>query len=131
LAYRGSHIIFFFCICKQHWIQDYSAVGNLTDDQGNRAFALVNRTTGQALVNTYKEAALQLAPYNGNVAVELSMLWSLGEQQASGFTEVKVLGYPHASLTLNAFGGNPVQDGTVVGTYRSQANYSHAVWKIE
>jgi hypothetical protein len=95
------------------------------------AFALVNRTTGQALVNTYEEAALQLAPYNGNVAVELSMLWSLGEQQASGFSEVRVLGDTYLNLTLNAFGGYSTQNGTVVGTYRAQPTYSHAVWKIE
>ncbi|OEL33699.1 hypothetical protein BAE44_0005282, partial [Dichanthelium oligosanthes] len=36
---------------SQHWIQDYSAVGKLTDTEGRRAFALVNRTTGQAMVN--------------------------------------------------------------------------------
>lgn len=35
----------------QHWVQDFSASGTVTDDDGQRAFALVNRATGQALVN--------------------------------------------------------------------------------
>ncbi|CAN6249022.1 unnamed protein product, partial [Urochloa humidicola] len=35
----------------QHWVQDFSASGIVTDDEGQRAFALVNKATGQALVN--------------------------------------------------------------------------------
>jgi hypothetical protein len=37
------------CKYTQHWVQDFA--GTVTDDDGQRAFALVNKATGQALVN--------------------------------------------------------------------------------
>ncbi|KAL6642353.1 hypothetical protein ACP70R_020534 [Stipagrostis hirtigluma subsp. patula] len=110
------------------WIKDSSFVGNLTDNNGERAFALVNVTTGQALVNQYAEAELQLVPYSGHVSVELPMLWSQGKELVDGFSEIRALQEPY--YTLNAYGGDPIREEAVVGTYRSQSSYDHAIWKI-
>ncbi|KQJ86426.1 ricin B-like lectin R40C1 isoform X2 [Brachypodium distachyon] len=107
--------------------QDYSATGNLTDDDGRRAFALVNRTTGQAMVNINGEGPVQLAPYSGHVAVELNKLWSLGEERDDGFSNVRSL--QNTFFTLNAMGGYPVKSGALLGTYRPQ-EYDHTYWKI-
>ncbi|CAN6305153.1 unnamed protein product [Urochloa humidicola] len=126
---------------SQHWIKDSSAVGNVTDDRGERAFALVNVTTGQALVNPNAEEELLLAPYSGHVSVELPMLWSLGEETVDGFREIRALQSTYFdSLTFNAYGGIPVLENRVVGTYRSHqyydddlsqnVYYDHTIWKI-
>lgn len=120
--------VFFFANIpyEQHWIQDYDNVGKLTDDQGRRAFALVNRATRQALVS--KSDGLQLADYKGHEHVDVSMLWSLGVKLASGFSEVRVLSY--MSRTLNALGGEP-KEGVRVGIFNSEPHYDHAIWKID
>lgn len=120
---------------SQHWIKDSSAVGNLTDNQGARAFALVNVTTGQALVNPNSDEFLKLAPYSGHVSVELQLLWSLGEELDDGFREIRAL-QENVSfvspyhLTFNVFGGSPIKEGAAVGTYPSSPGYGHAIWKI-
>lgn len=79
------------------------------------------------MVNIDGEGEVQLAPYSGHVAVELSKLWSLGQQRDDGFSNVRVL--QNIYYTLNALGGYPVKEGAVVGTYRPQ-DYDHAFWKI-
>ena len=41
----------------QQWFMDYSRANHVADDNGQRAFALVNKATGQALVNKDKKRA--------------------------------------------------------------------------
>lgn len=63
---------------EQHWIQDYS-VGRVTDDQGRRAFALVNNLGGTrraVLISTKNNRQLEMAPYGD--CVKLSMLLVAG-----------------------------------------------------
>lgn len=153
------------CIYIQQWIQDFSCAGNVTDDEGQRAFALVNKATGQALVNKsiyqsdgivhvrqlaatmgfsslYGQSKLtvlikkmacpwlqvQLAPYFGDVRVDLSMLWTLSAKDlGGGFLEVRVL--RDITQTLNALWGN-VKEGTVLGIDPSSPGQSNAVWKF-
>ncbi|CAN6242421.1 unnamed protein product [Urochloa humidicola] len=67
---------------SQHWFQDYGAVGKVTDDTGRRAFVLVNRATGLAMVNI--KNVVRLLPYCGHAAVPVSMLWSQGVQLNGG-----------------------------------------------
>ncbi|XP_062183172.1 ricin B-like lectin R40C1 [Phragmites australis] len=128
MAVRGDKVILVRADSNdksQHWFQDHDAVGKLTDDQGRRAFALVNRTTGQAMVN--RNNVVRLAPYSGDVAVELSMLWSLGVQLPGGFAEIRTL--KDISQTLNGINGY-VKEGTVVGMYNSEPHSVNAIWKI-
>nr|CAB3484826.1 unnamed protein product [Digitaria exilis] len=90
---------------------DFSAAGNVTDDDGQRAFALV-----------------QLAPYISDVRVDVSMLWTLGAKDlGGGFREVKVL--RDTTQTLNGLWGQ-VRDGTVVGVHPSRPDAPNAVWKF-
>ncbi|CAD6266881.1 unnamed protein product [Miscanthus lutarioriparius] len=112
---------------SQHWFQDYDAVGKLTDDQGHRAFALVNRTTGQAMVNR-DDDVVRLAPYSPHVGVELSMLWSLGMNLSGGFAEVRTL--KDLSRTINGLNGY-VKDGTPIAMYDSEPFSPNAVWKFD
>ncbi|CAN6275997.1 unnamed protein product [Urochloa humidicola] len=118
----------------QHWVQDFSASGTVTDDEGQRAFALVNKATGQALVNkkiispSDKQVHVQLGPYLSEVRVDLSMLWTLGAKDlGGGFREVRVL--RDTTQTLNGLWGN-VKDGTVVGVHPSRQDAPNAVWKL-
>ncbi|XP_040385494.1 ricin B-like lectin R40C1 isoform X2 [Oryza brachyantha] len=113
--------------------QESDAVGKLTDDEERPAFALVNRTTGQAIVAD-RSKQLGLAPYSGHVAVEVPMLWSLGRPLAAGddddgggFREIRML--RDVRYTLNGINGH-VKPGTVVGIYTSEPASVHAVWKI-
>ena len=41
----------------QQWFMDYSRASHVADDNGRRAFALVNKATGQPLVNKDKKRA--------------------------------------------------------------------------
>lgn len=114
---------------SQHWYQEYGNVGKLADEEGSKAFALVNRTTGQAAMWKGKdpgEGELQLALYNGDVAVEVPMLWSLGKQLDGGFRDVRAL--KDIRYTLNAIDGPPIK-GRAVGTYPRE-DLAHAIWKI-
>ncbi|CAN6228496.1 unnamed protein product [Urochloa humidicola] len=115
-------------------LQDFSASGIVTDDEGQRAFTLVNKATGQALVNkniispSDKQVHVQLAPYLSDVRVDLSMLWTLGGKDlGGGFREVRVL--RDTTQTLNGLWGN-VKDGTVVGVHPSRPDAPNAVWKL-
>uniref|UniRef100_A0A0E0FAB2 Ricin B lectin domain-containing protein n=1 Tax=Oryza meridionalis TaxID=40149 RepID=A0A0E0FAB2_9ORYZ len=113
---------------SQHWIQDYS-VGRVTDDQGRRAFALVNNLGGTrrvVLISTKNNRQLEMAPYGD--CVKLSMLWSLGVQLPGGYSEVRVLS--DLSKTLNGINGF-VKEGTVVGIYSAEPHSIHAIWKFD
>ncbi|PAN38647.1 hypothetical protein PAHAL_7G186800 [Panicum hallii] len=119
---------------SQHWVQEFSGSGMVTDDEGQRAFALVNKATGLALVNknlitpSDNVVHVQLAPYFGDVRVDLSMLWTLGAADlGGGFREVRVL--RDTTQTLNGLGGN-VRDGTVVGIFPSHQQSPNAVWNL-
>ncbi|KAL6642352.1 hypothetical protein ACP70R_020533 [Stipagrostis hirtigluma subsp. patula] len=122
---------------SQHWIQDHDSVGRVTDEQGRRAFALVNVATGQALMHdTWDPRAqerawnmqLAKAPYRGHERVELSKLWSQGVQlDDDGFSEVRVI--RNMAMTFNALGGY-AEEGAEVGLFNSEPSYHHAIWKI-
>ena len=109
----------------QHWFKRCD-VGKLTDATGRGAFALVNRTTGQAMANGNNQLGLVL--YSGHVAVQSSMLWSQGRQLDSGFAEIRT--FNNMSQTLNGLGGNCVH-GTVVGLWPSSPRAANAIWRIE
>ncbi|KAG2564904.1 ricin B-like lectin R40C1 [Panicum virgatum] len=132
MAVRGDEVLLVNADSNdksQHWFQDCDAVGKVTDDTGRRAFALVNRTTGQAMVNVRDEdVPVRLLPYSGHVAVPISMLWSQGVQLDGGFTEVRTL--KDISLTLNGLNGY-VKQGTVIGIYSSEPHSPHAIWRID
>ncbi|CAN6242424.1 unnamed protein product [Urochloa humidicola] len=130
MAVRGDDVILVNANSNdksQHWFQDYNAVGKVTDDTGRRAFALVNRATGHAMVNVDNNA-VKLLPYRGHVAVPISMLWSQGVQLEGGFTEVRTL--RNIYLTLDGIYGN-VKQGTVIGIYDASPDAVNGVWKIE
>uniref|UniRef100_A0A0D9XXJ8 Uncharacterized protein n=1 Tax=Leersia perrieri TaxID=77586 RepID=A0A0D9XXJ8_9ORYZ len=110
---------------SQQWIQDYDCVGRVTDDQGRRAFALVNVGTQQAVFPS-RHGELEMAPFGD--CVKITMLWSLGVQLADGYNEVRVL--RDISVSLNGF-GRYIREGTVVGIHGSEAHKDNAVWKFD
>ncbi|XP_044962028.1 ricin B-like lectin EULS3 [Hordeum vulgare subsp. vulgare] len=109
---------------SQHWFQYYDIVGKLTDDQGRRAFALVNRATGQAMVN--KTSNVCLVDYSDQ-RVEISMMWSMGVKLPNGFSEVRML--TDTSCTLNVVNGW-VQEDALIGLYSPEPHNDHAIWRI-
>ncbi|CAN6227404.1 unnamed protein product [Urochloa humidicola] len=130
MAVRGDEVVLVNANSydgSQHWFQDYGAVGKVTDDTGRRAFVLVNRASGLAMVNV--KNVVRLLPYWGHVAVPVSMLWSQGVQLDGGFTEVRTL--KDVSLTLNAGITGFVTYGTVIELYHSEPDSRHAVWRID
>ncbi|CAL4899449.1 unnamed protein product [Urochloa decumbens] len=118
---------------SQQWLKDYSTTGRVTDDYGQRAFALVNKATGQALVNKDIPrpadglVPVQLAPYNGKERVDLSMLWTKGNYLDGEFCEVRVL--RDYSKTLHGLFGYDTE-GTVIGIYPSAPSTPNTVWKM-
>ncbi|XP_040385496.1 ricin B-like lectin R40C1 isoform X4 [Oryza brachyantha] len=120
---------------ESQWIQDYDAVGRVADEQGRRAFALVNVRTKQAAVLLDERSnRLEMARYaggdggGGGGVVKLSMLWSLGARLPGGYCEVRLL--RDISRTLNGINGH-VREGTVVGIYNSEPDSVHAIWKFD
>ena len=110
----------------QHWFKRCD-VGKLTDATGRGAFALVNRTTGQAMVNGNNQLGLVL--YSGHVAVQSSMLWSQGaELEGGGYAEIRM--FSNISQTLNGLGGNCVH-GRLVGLYDTEPHAANAIWRID
>ncbi|CAN6305154.1 unnamed protein product [Urochloa humidicola] len=113
---------------SQDWIQDHDNVGRVTDQQGRRAFALVNVATGKALVHHSEE--LQLADYTGHDRVEISKLWSLGVQFDDGFCEIRNVTDITSTINADEIDGEEARVGLFRYSRNSEGIYDYTVWKI-
>ncbi|KAL6841033.1 hypothetical protein ACP4OV_029002 [Aristida adscensionis] len=111
----------------QHWVKDCYPVRRLTDEQGQKAFVLMNKAKLQALaVKPSPTSQVSLVGYNGDGTVDLTMVWTEGADVDDGFREVKWI--RDTSKTLNAL--NAVKDGTLVGFWPSSPHSANAIWKM-
>ncbi|AQK42526.1 hydroxyproline-rich glycoprotein family protein [Zea mays] len=129
----------------QQWFKDYSRSSNLTDDNGRRTFALVNKATRQAIVNrkdTSMQSDLQyrrgdvikqveLAPYNYDDRVDISMLWTeLAENgNDDGFNIIAVLS-DNSLMLCWQHDGNNVSTGQGMVTVNYFSGQGNRHWKI-
>ncbi|KAK3136554.1 hypothetical protein QOZ80_5BG0438350 [Eleusine coracana subsp. coracana] len=117
----------------QLWYKDYRFTGNVTDDEARRPFTLSNVKTGQVNVNKHIQrpdlnyVSLQLAPYHGGEIMNVSMLWTEGQDLGDEFCEVRTV--RDIKWTLNGIFGN-VKDGTEVGIYPSTPQAINSIWKM-
>lgn len=110
---------------KQYWTKiDYGE--KFVDEEGSRAFILVNKATGQALSHgTEIGAAVTQEPYIQN-AIDNSVLWSTGKDLGKHFTTIRVVTNIH--LNLDADHGDKkhggIQEGNrlVVHSWNKQEN---------
>ena len=61
----------------QQWFMDYSRASHVADNNGQRAFALVNTATGQALANKNEKRAdgcVQVSVVSWKIKVSLDVL---------------------------------------------------------
>ncbi|CAL4915170.1 unnamed protein product [Urochloa decumbens] len=112
----------------QDWIQDYDNVGRVTDQQGRRAFALVNVATGKALVHHREE--LQLDGYTGHDRVEISKLWSLGVQFDDGFCEIRNVTDTTSTINVQERRRKEPKVGLFRYSRKTEGIYDYTVWKI-
>lgn len=53
VAHTHTSMLLFSCVYVQCWIQSFHNTGHVTDEEGNRAFVLVNWATGKALRHSH------------------------------------------------------------------------------
>lgn len=110
---------------KQYWTKvDYGE--KFVDEEGARAFILVNKATGRALSHGMESgAAVTQEPYISN-AIDNSVLWSQGRDLGKGFSAIRVV--TNIGLNLDADHGDKKHGGIkegnrlVVCTWNKQDN---------
>ncbi|CAM6129532.1 unnamed protein product [Calypogeia fissa] len=97
---------------KQYWYKvDYG--DKFLDEEGSRAFILVNKATGQALSHGYESgAAVTQEPYNTN-AIDNSVLWSEGKDLGKGLHAIRTV--TNIRLNLDADHGDKKHGGIQEG----------------
>ncbi|KAF3338188.1 hypothetical protein FCM35_KLT17025 [Carex littledalei] len=86
LASRGGHVVFAltnYFDRYQHWIKDKRHGATIKDSEGQPAFAVINRATGQAISHCPTSQPVPLVPYNMNSCDE-SVLWTMSKDAYSG-----------------------------------------------
>nr|CAB3451870.1 unnamed protein product [Digitaria exilis] len=117
----------------QQWFMDYSRASNVTDDNGQTVFALVNKVTRQAMVNKEKQPAdgsvqVQLASYVDDERVPISVLWTvLEEEHVDGFHPIGTL--RDSSEVLGWLKGN-VKEGPILGVQPFELGSDNQLWKF-
>ncbi|CAM6114665.1 unnamed protein product [Calypogeia fissa] len=97
---------------KQYWYKvDYGE--KFVDEEGSRAFILVNKATGQALSHGHESgAAVTQEPYNTK-AIDNSVLWSEGKDLGKGLHAIRTVTNIH--LNLDADHGDKKHGGIQEG----------------
>nr|CAB3455635.1 unnamed protein product [Digitaria exilis] len=131
----------------QQWFMDYSRASNVTDDNGQTVFALVNKVTRQAMVNKEKQRddvflfdmdliikpyifreQVQLASYVDDERVPISVLWTvLEEEHGDGFHPIATL--RDSSEVLGWLKGN-VKEGPILGVQPFELGSDNQLWKF-
>ncbi|CAM0873026.1 unnamed protein product [Alopecurus aequalis] len=116
----------------QAWIQSFRNTGNVTDKEGHRSFAIVNKSTGKALrrsldLEPLTSLELFLQPYSLDVA----LLWTLSDDLGEGFHSIRSVS--HLDFVLDAVEGTPefggAHDWTPVILFQSHGGLNQK-WKM-
>ncbi|XP_078166267.1 ricin B-like lectin R40C1 [Carex rostrata] len=91
LASRGGNVVFALTNPLdryQHWTKDERHGTRIKDSEGQPAFALVNRATGEAISYFAMSKPVPLVPYNENCC-ENSVLWTMSKDVLEGFGHIR------------------------------------------
>ncbi|KAF3338185.1 hypothetical protein FCM35_KLT17022 [Carex littledalei] len=138
LTIRDDTVVFARCDRAdpyQHWRKEYAYCQHLKDEQGFRAFAIVNVATGKAIQHGISQGfgyPVSLLPFNP-MQLEESLLWTESDDQGSGFKKIKVrknIGVGLDALFDRDWMQVGLQEGMRLGIWRDVAAKSHQ-WKME
>ncbi|XP_021741758.1 ricin B-like lectin R40G3 [Chenopodium quinoa] len=116
----------------QHWYKDEKFSTKVKDEDGYPSFALVNKSTGQALKHSASAHPVHLVPYKPNVLDE-SILWTESRDLGSGFRTIRMVNNVH--LVLDAFNGDKdhggIHEGTIIALYKPwKGDNQNQQWKL-
>ncbi|KAJ3682954.1 hypothetical protein LUZ60_013181 [Juncus effusus] len=115
----------------QHWIKDMRHSTKIKDEEGQPAFALVNKATGQALKHSLGQShPVRLVHYNPEYLDE-SVLWTESKDVGKGFRCIRMVN--NILLNFDAFNGDKdhggVHDGTTIVLW-NWCKGDNQSWKI-
>ncbi|KAJ1297333.1 hypothetical protein BS78_01G367400 [Paspalum vaginatum] len=115
----------------QHWYKDMRFSTQVKDEEGNPAFALVNKATGLAIKHSLGQShPVKLVPFNPEYQDE-SVLWTESGDVGKGFRCIRMVN--NIRLNFDAFHGDKdhggVHDGTTVVLWE-WAKGDNQSWKI-
>lgn len=102
----------------------------MTDQEGHRPFALVNRATGEALRRSRGHQSIQVVGYSPD-SVDVALLWTRSDDLGEGFHYIRSVS--HIGFVLDASEGGPesggAHDGTSVILFSAHAGVNQK-WKV-
>ncbi|OEL22404.1 hypothetical protein BAE44_0016578 [Dichanthelium oligosanthes] len=114
----------------QCWVQSFRNAGHVTDDEGHRAFALVNRATGKALGHCQGDEMVYLAGHKPD-SVDVALLWTQSDDLGEEYHNIRTVS--DVGVVLDAANGVPeaggAHDGTPVIVFPSNGG-SNQKWKM-
>ncbi|XP_040377499.1 ricin B-like lectin R40G2 [Oryza brachyantha] len=103
---------------KQQWIVSFRNTGRVTDGEGHRSFALVNRSTGKAMKRSGDKEPVELVGHSPD-SVDVALLWTRSDDLSGGFHCLRTV--RDVDLVLDAAEGVPgsgkAQDGTPITVF--------------
>lgn len=116
----------------QHWFKDEKYSTKVKDSDGYPSFALVNRSTGQALKHSVSAEPVQLVPYKPDV-LDASILWTESKDLGAGFRTIRMVN--NVNLVMDAFNGDKdhggIHEGTVIALFRPwKGDNQNQQWKL-
>ncbi|XP_034570951.1 ricin B-like lectin R40C1 [Setaria viridis] len=98
---------------RQCWVQSFRNTGHVTDDEGHRAFALVNRATGKALGHCRGDELVYLVGHKPD-SVGVALLWTQSDDVGEEYHNIRTVS--DVGLVLDAASGVPEAGGAHDGT---------------
>lgn len=116
---------------NQHWIKDMRHSNWMRDAEGYPAFALVNKSTSEAIKHSAgQDYPVKLVPYNPDY-VDESVMWTESRDVGDGFRCIRMVN--NIYLNFDAFHGDEdhggVYDGTEIKLWE-WAKGDNQRWKI-
>ncbi|KAJ3705467.1 hypothetical protein LUZ61_009172 [Rhynchospora tenuis] len=91
LAIRGGYVVFAItnpCDRYQHWFKDERHGAAIKDSEGQPAFALINKATGEAIGHCPTSKPVPLIQYNVGSRDE-SVLWTMSKVDFDGYRHIR------------------------------------------
>ncbi|XP_038701092.1 ricin B-like lectin EULS3 [Tripterygium wilfordii] len=128
LTIRNGKVVFAragSCEC-QHWRKDEKYAQGKVDTHGRKAFALVNKATGQALKHSAEGKPVELANIN-SCNLDQALLWTDGSSWGNGYSPAWMI--KDVQLNLDAKDGI-VNDCSTVQMWKWNGGAPNQLWKI-
>ncbi|KAJ4730408.1 Ricin B-like lectin R40C1 [Rhynchospora pubera] len=131
LSIRGGYVVFAInnpCDRYQLWFKDNRHGAAIKDSEGQPAFALVNKATGQAIGHCPNSEPVPLIRYDVD-SYDKSVLWTMSKNDYGGFRNIRRV---DDITILFAANGHRVHDGHIIDLYCTNNVVSATFqWKIQ